>query len=80
MATKSQHAAAYRHLPKFLRLLREEATLTQRGLGRMLKKPQSWVFNCEAANRRVDVTEFVAWAKACGVEPRTALDRFLALT
>lgn len=80
MATKSQHARAYRPLPSFLRALREEAGLTQRELGKRLKKPQSWVHNCEAANRRVDVTEFIAWATACGVEPGQALSRFVALT
>jgi hypothetical protein len=37
--------------------LGEEADLTQRQL---LKKPQSWVHNCETANRRVDLTEFIA--------------------
>lgn len=29
------------------------------------------------ANRRVDVTEFIAWAKACGVAPQDAFPRFL---
>lgn len=78
MGTKSQHAKAYRDLPAFLRLLREEAGLTQRALGRKLKKPQSWVFNCETANRRVDVAEFVGWAKGCGVDPLAAFARFIS--
>ncbi len=77
MATKSQHAASYQSVPRLLRALREEADLTQRALGQRLKKPQSWVYNCETANRRVDVAEFAAWAKACGVEPATAFARFL---
>jgi transcriptional regulator with XRE-family HTH domain len=77
MATKAQHAAPYRRLPPFLRALREEARLTQRELGKRLKRPQSWVYNCETANRRVDVTEFAAWARACGVEPVDAFARFL---
>ena len=77
MATKAQHAPAYEHLPRFLRTLREEAGLSQRALGRRLGKPQSWVYNCEVANRRVDLTEFVAWAAACGVEPQAAFARFL---
>jgi transcriptional regulator with XRE-family HTH domain len=77
MATKSQHARAYRHLPEFLRLLREEAGLTQRDLGKRMKKPQSWIYNCETANRRVDVSEFIAWARCCGVEPAEAFARFL---
>src|SRR5207247_7332082 len=77
MATKSQHATSYQRLPPFLRALREAAGLTQRELGRRLKKPQSWVYNCETANRRVDVTEFIAWAKACGADPQDAFARFL---
>lgn len=79
MSTKAQHAKQYRVLPPLLRSLREEAGLTQREIGTLLKKPQSWVYNCETANRRVDLVEFVAWAKACGVDPATALKRFLGL-
>jgi transcriptional regulator with XRE-family HTH domain len=77
MATKAQHGAAYRKLLPLLRALREEAGLTQRDLGAALGKPQSWVYNCESGNRRVDVTEFVAWACACGADPSTALARLL---
>jgi transcriptional regulator with XRE-family HTH domain len=77
MATKAQHAEPYQQLPPFLRRLREDAGLTQRELGDRLGKPQSWVYNCETGNRRVDVTEFVAWAKACGLDPKTAFARFL---
>src|SRR4051812_37911625 len=78
MPTKSQHAPAYAPLMAVLRALREDAELTQRDLGERLDKPQSWVHNCEVGNRRVDVAEFVAWARACGVEPADALGRFLA--
>ena len=77
MTTKAQQARAYRHLPPLLRALREEARLTQRELGKRLKKPQSWVYNCESSNRRVDVTEFVAWARACDVDPQEAFARLL---
>jgi len=77
MATKSQHAAAYRALPAFLRTLREEAGLTQRELGKRLRKPQSWIYNCESANRRVDLPEFIDWARACDADPVKALRRFL---
>lgn len=79
MATKSQHNKAYRHVPALLRILRDEAGLTQRELGKRLRKPQSWVYNCETANRRVDVAEFVAWAEACRVEAQEALTRFLEM-
>ena len=80
MATKAQHALGYETLPPFLRTLREEAGLTQRELGKRLRKPQSWVHNCESANRRVDVTEFIAWIEACGSEATTAFARFCEIT
>ena len=75
--TKAEHSAAYLHLPPLLKALREEAGLTQRQMGQRLNKPQSWVYNCEAANRRVDVTEFIAWVRAYGGEPSVALVRLL---
>jgi transcriptional regulator with XRE-family HTH domain len=77
MATKSQHTSAYRPLPGFLRALREEAGLTQRELGLRMKRPQSWIYNCETANRRVDVTEFIEWATTCGIAATEAFSRFL---
>ena len=78
MATKSQHAHRYRRVPKLLLVLREEAELTQRALGAKLGKPQSWIYNCETGNRRVDLAEFCDWAAACGVDPVTAVRRFTA--
>jgi transcriptional regulator with XRE-family HTH domain len=78
MATKAQHSRKYQRLLPLLRALREEVGLTQRDLGRKLKKPQSWIYNCETGNRRVDVAEFCDWARACGIDPTEALNRFLA--
>ena len=69
----------YQVLPNFLRELRQKAGLTQRGIGKILKKQQSYVHNCEIANRRVDVTEFVAWSKACGIKPEKAFAELLKL-
>ena len=80
MLTKAQHDRLYRRLPPLLRKMREEAGLTQRDLGALLKKPQSWVYNCETANRRVDVTEFISWCEACEVEPNVGLRRIMKLT
>jgi len=79
MATKSQHSMMYQILPHFLRELRQKAGLTQRDIGKVLKKPQSYIYNCEVANRRVDVTEFVAWSKACGIKPEKAFAELLKL-
>jgi transcriptional regulator with XRE-family HTH domain len=79
MATKSQHSLKYTVLPPFLREMREKAGLNQRELGNLLNKPQSYIYNCETANRRVDTTEFIAWSKACGVNPKTAFSQLLKL-
>ena len=77
MATKSQHNRMYRVLPTFLREMRENAGLTQREIGKRLNKPQSYVYNCETANRRVDITEFIQWSKACEINPKTAFNKLL---
>ncbi len=77
MATKSQHNRMYRVLPGFLREMRKKSGLTQRELGERLKKPQSWVHNCETANRRLDITEFIQWVKACDINPKTAFNKLL---
>jgi hypothetical protein len=70
---KAQHTSAYRAVPAVLRQLRAEAGLTQRALAARMNRPQSWVYNCETANRRVDVTEFIAWCRACGADPLAAV-------
>jgi transcriptional regulator with XRE-family HTH domain len=75
MGTKAQHRKAYARVPAFLRRLREEAGLTQRQLGQELRRPQSWVYNCETGNRRVDVAEFCDWCRACEVEPADEIGR-----
>lgn len=79
MATKAQHNIKYRIVPEFLRQIRNKAELSQREIGKLLGKPQSYVHNCETANRRVDIVEFIAWSKVCGVNPKTSLSRLLKL-
>ena len=77
MSPKAQHSLAYRRLPIFLRNMRQNAGFTQRVLGAKLGRPQSWIQNCETASRRVDITEFIRWARACGLEPMDAFKQFL---
>lgn len=77
MAQKTQHLAQYRPVPGLLRTLREEAGLSQRAIGELLGRPQSWVYNCEVGNRRVDVAEFCLWCLATGVAPPDALTQYL---
>jgi transcriptional regulator with XRE-family HTH domain len=74
---KSLQAQRYRRLPALLRRMREQANLTQRQLAKKLGMNHTMVHNCETAERRVDVSEFVDWAIACGIEPLEAFEEFL---
>lgn len=77
MGTKVQNLKTYKPIPPLLRELRQESGMTQKDLGNILEKPQSWVQYCETAGRRVDLAEFVQWAKACGVDPIEGVMRYL---
>ncbi len=72
---KAQHARRYRLLPGLLRQIREEAGLTQRQLAQNLDVSHVLVHKSETGERRVDVTEFMDWSLACGVDPGVALCR-----
>ena len=74
---KSQHRPRYRILLKLLRELREQAGLTQRDLAERVGRPQPWVRKSETGERRLDVTEFLAWSEACGVDPAEAFARLV---
>lgn len=78
MPARSQHTPGYRRLRDLLRRLREEAGLTQRDLGKALKRDHTIVHRAETGDRRIDPIEFIAWCRACGVDPADqlrALDR-----
>ncbi|MEL6396616.1 MAG: helix-turn-helix transcriptional regulator [Planctomycetota bacterium] len=62
-----------------LKSIREEAELTQRELGALIDRPQSWVHNCETGNRRVDIGELRLWCKACSISFQDGVDRYLKL-
>jgi transcriptional regulator with XRE-family HTH domain len=72
---KAQHARRYRHLPAFLRAMREKAGLTQRQLAAKLKTNHVFVHKSEIGERRVDVTEFMDWCLACGRSPDSSFRR-----
>ena len=69
MGTSPQHTPAYRALCRQLLAQRKAAELTQRALAAKLRKPHSFVAKVEHGDRRIDPVEFVAWCRACGVEP-----------
>ena len=63
------HTKRYRKFCQRLVEARKSAGITQAQLADALRKPQSYVAKCEAAQRRLDVVEFLDWANAIGVEP-----------
>ncbi len=80
MGTKVQHLKQYSPIPALLRAMREEAKLSQRELAVLLDgKTQTYIQYCETKSRRVDLAEFIVWAKACQVAPEDALKRYMAL-
>ena len=66
---KAQHATRYRVLPRLLREMRERAGQTQRALAVKLGVTRVFVHKSEIGERRVDITEFLDWCCACGVDP-----------
>ena len=66
---KPTHHNAYK---KFLLALAEErrsAGQTQADLASKLDRPQSYVSKVESGERRLDLVEYVYWAKAIGIDP-----------
>ena len=57
---------------------RKAAGLTQHALARLLKKPQSFVAKYEGGERRLDVVEFIAIARALGADPLRLLAALVA--
>ncbi len=72
---KAQHAPRYRYLPALLRELREGASFTQRDLAKKMAVTHVFIHKSEIGDRRVDVTEFMDWCLACGVNPEEAFRR-----
>jgi transcriptional regulator with XRE-family HTH domain len=56
---------------------RKSAGLTQQALAARLKKPQSFVAKYEGGERRLDVVEFIAIARALGADPLKLMTRLL---
>jgi transcriptional regulator with XRE-family HTH domain len=57
------HSARYQKFLQKFRKARLDSGLTQLGVARRLKKPQSYVSKCESGERRVDVAELQLFAK-----------------
>lgn len=73
---KSVFTDAYGELLTLLVSTRKAAGVTQVELAKRLKRPQPFVSYVERGERRVDVVEFVAIARALAVDPN---ELFIAL-
>ena len=67
--TKSVYSDAYEKFREILVSARKAASLTQIELADKLGKPQSFVSKFESGERRIDLIEFVAIAKALEIDP-----------
>lgn len=63
-----KYPARQRAVVAVLRKGREAAGLSQRQLSEKLREPPNWIQRIESLERRVDVAEFIAIAKAVGAD------------
>lgn len=69
---------AYRELLRLMVEARKEAGVTQVQLAERLGSPQPFVSYFERGERRVDVVEFVAIARALGIEPEALFTKLVS--
>jgi transcriptional regulator with XRE-family HTH domain len=74
---KSLRSSEQQLFLELLRRARKDAGLTQQALAEKLRRPQSFVAKYENGERRIDVIEFVALARALDVAPVTLLRQFV---
>lgn len=67
--TKSLHSEAYAEFLAILISTRRDKGLTQQLVADRLRKPQSYVAKVEGGERRLDIVEFIALARALEVDP-----------
>ena len=72
-STKSLRSHEHRALRALLVQAREKAKLTQTELARRLGKPQSFISKYESGERRLDVVEFMAVARALRLDPASLI-------
>jgi transcriptional regulator with XRE-family HTH domain len=73
-----KYSARQRAVAAALRKAREAAGLSQRQLSERLQQPPNWIQRIESLERRVDVAEFIAIAKAVGADPAELFREVLA--
>ena len=75
---KSLKSAEYARFIEVLVAARHEAGIPQQALAEKLGRPQSFIAKYEGGERRIDVVEFIAIARALGADPLRLFKEFLA--
>jgi transcriptional regulator with XRE-family HTH domain len=75
---KSLKSAEYARLVEVLVAARHEAGIRQQALAAKLRRHQSFIAKYEGGERRIDVIEFIAIARALGADPLKLFKEFLA--
>lgn len=75
---KSLKSAEYARLIAMLVAVREKAGIRQQPLADRLGKPQSFIAKYEGGERRIDLIEFIAIARALDADPLKLFRDFLA--
>ena len=73
---KSLYNPNYDAFLGLLRVMRQDAGLTQVDLAERLQTTQNYVSKSESGERRVDTLEWLRWMAACGADPITFLVRW----
>ena len=74
---RSVFSDGYKSMLEVLVAARKEASITQVELAKRLGKPQPFISYVERGERRIDLIEFCAIAKAMGLEPEFLFKRVL---
>lgn len=75
---KSLKSSEYGRLIEMLVAVRHAAGIRQQALAKKLGKPQSFIAKYEGGERRLDVVEFIAIARALGADPIKLFRDFVA--
>lgn len=75
---KSLKSAEYERLIAALVAVRKGAKIRQQALAKKLGRPQSFIAKYEGGERRIDVVEFIAIARALGADPVEFFAAFVA--
>ena len=75
---KSLKSPEYERLVDMLVAVRHAAGIRQQKLAEKLGKPQSFVAKYEGGERRVDLVEFIAIARALNADPLKLVTDFIA--